>query len=176
MSEREREKVSIRLHVDASGRIDRIEDPRPLVSVVIPAYRCGATLGRALDSVLCQDVSLEVLVVDDCSPEDLTEVRRRYEGDSRVRFLKNQRNLGAAGSRNRGVALASGAYIAFLDADDWWEEGKLFRQIAMMERTDAVLCCTARELETAEGKPTGRVIPVAETVTYRDLLRHNSIN
>lgn len=149
---------------------------KPLVSVVMPAYRCAATVRAAIESVLIQDVPLELLVVDDCSPEDLVSVLEPFEGDARVRIARNEVNLGAAESRNRGVELAQGEYVAFLDADDIWESGKLKKQLARLEETGAVLCATARELMTPEGKLTGRIIPVKETITYKDLLRHNSIN
>lgn len=148
----------------------------PLVSVIMPAYRCAGTVRAAIESALCQCVPLEVLVIDDCSPEDLTAVLEAFREDGRVRVIRNERNLGAARSRNRGVDLARGAYVAFLDADDIWAPGKLEKQLALMEKTRAVLCAAARELMTPEGELTGRVIPVKETVSYRELLKHNSIN
>ena len=148
----------------------------PLVSVVMPAYRCAATMAQAIDSALAQDVALEVLVIDDCSPEDLSGVMARYADREAVVYLKNDRNLGAAKSRNRGVKLARGQYVAFLDADDIWEPGKLRKQLAALEGSGAALCCTARELMTPEGARTGRVIPVKEEITYRELLKHNSIS
>ncbi len=148
----------------------------PLISVIIPAYRCAGTIAQAIDSALAQDVSLEILVIDDCSPEDLTQAMAHYQDDPRVSWLKNDHNMGAAEARNRGVALARGRYVAFLDADDVWEPGKLRRQLQVLEDSGAVLCCTARELLTPEGKRTGRVIGVKEEITYRELLKHNSIN
>ena len=148
----------------------------PIVSVVIPAYNCAATIGHSIDSALAQDVPLEIIVVSDCSPQSLDEVMERYRDHSQVIFLENETNLGAAQSRNRGVAAAKGKYVAFLDADDYWTEGKLSRQIAAMERTGAVMSCTARELMTPEGELTGRIIPVKETITYRELLKHNSVS
>ena len=147
----------------------------PLVSVVIPAYKAGATIKKAIDSALAQKVKLEILVIDDSPEEDLSEVLRQYP-EGIVAHVKNPENLGAARSRNRGVSLARGEYVAFLDADDYWGEGKLSAQLKAMEQTGAVLCCTARELITPEGKSTGRVIPVKEKITYRELLKHNSIN
>lgn len=148
----------------------------PLVSVIMPAYRCAGTIGDAIESVLCQNVPLELLVIDDCSPEELAPVLEPYRNDARVRILANGENLGAARTRNRGVAQARGEYVAFLDADDIWAPGKLEKQLALMEKQGTVLCATARELMTPEGVLTGRVIPVKETVTYRELLKHNCIN
>lgn len=147
-----------------------------LVSVIIPAYRCAGTIRQAIDSALAQEVSLEVIVLDDRSPDDLDTVMKTYADDARVRYVRNERNIGAAASRNRGVEMARGRYIAFLDADDWWAEGKLARQLAAIEQTGAVLCSTGRELVTPDGRLTGRVIGVRERITYRSLLLHNCIN
>lgn len=147
-----------------------------VISVVIPAYNCAGTLGDAIDSALYQDVPVEVIVIDDCSGESLTEVMNAYRDRPEVRYYRNEQNLGASGSRNRGVSLANGEYIAFLDSDDYWRPGKLRKQLAAMEQTGAVLCATARELmDPRRGLP-GRVLPVRTTITYRDLLRHNSIS
>lgn len=148
----------------------------PLISVIIPAYRCGNYIARAIDSALSQNVALEVIVIDDCSDDNLEQVMAAYTGNPAVIYVKNQQNLGAAQSRNRGVAMARGRYVAFLDGDDCWRDGKLQKQLTAMERTGAVLCSTARELMTPEGECTGRVIPVKTEIRYRELLKHNSIN
>ena len=103
-----------------------------LVSVIMPAWNCAGTIGKAIDSVLVQDVPLELIVVNDTSPDDLDAVMKTYASDPRVRYVKNEHNLGASGSRNRGVALAKGSYVAFLDADDWWEKGKLKKQLQLL--------------------------------------------
>ena len=146
------------------------------VSVIIPAYRCSSTLRQAIDSALIQEVPLEILVLDDCSGEDIEGLVKEYGEEPRLRYLKNEKNIGAAASRNRGVQLASGDYVAFLDADDWWEKGKLTAQLELLEKTGYVLCSTGRELMKADGTDTGRYIPVKEKILYRDLLKHNSIN
>lgn len=153
-----------------------MEQDEVLVSVIIPAYNCAATIARAVDSALAQRVPLEVLVLDDRSPDSLDEVMEGYRQIPQVRYLQNEENLGAAATRNRGVSLARGRYVAFLDADDWWAEGKLQAQLEAMEREQVVLCSTARELVTPEGALTGRVIGVREQITYRSLLLHNCIN
>ncbi len=150
---------------------------RPLVSVVMPAYRCAGTIRQAIDSALDQQVPVEILVIDDGSGDDLEQVvMEAYRDVPEVIYQKNPHNMGAAQSRNRGVKMAKGEYVAFLDADDCWTPGKLKKQLERMEDSGAVLCATARELMTPEGESTGKVIPVKERITYRELLKHNSIN
>ena len=148
----------------------------PFVSVVMPAYRCGRTICAAIESVLNQQLPLELIIVDDCSGENLEELLKAYLSDPRVRLLRNECNLGAARSRNRGVAEARGEFVAFLDADDIWAPEKLRKQLELLRKTGLVLCATARELMTPEGELTGRIIGVKGIITYRDLLKHNSIN
>lgn len=151
-----------------------IEDT--LISVVIPAYNCRATIRQAIDSVLLQEVSLELIVIDDGSKESIDDIMEAYSGDSRVIFLKNKKNIGVSATRNRGINAAKGEYIAFLDADDYWEREKLKRQLELIAQTGMVLCATGRELITPDGKSTGRRIEVKERITYQDMLHQNWIN
>ena len=148
----------------------------PLVSVIIPVYSGSHLLSRAIDSALLQDAPLEILVINDASLEDVDAVMSAYRGCDTVIYLKNPHNLGAAESRNRGVAQARGKYVAFLDADDCWAAGKLRKQIALLEKTGLVLCATGRELMRLDGTSTGRTISVPEIITYRNLLKHNCIS
>ena len=85
----------------------------PLISVIIPAYNCADTIEKALDSALAQKVPLEVIVVDDGSGDGLDRVMAGYADHPAIRYLKNEKNMGAAASRNRGVAEAKGVYTAF---------------------------------------------------------------
>lgn len=147
-----------------------------LVSVIIPAYNCANFIHLALDSALAQDVPLEIIVINDCSADHLDVVMEKYRQFPQIRYLKNEKNLGVAQSRNKGVALARGAYVAFLDADDYWEKEKLKKQLALMEEKGAVICSTARELMNPDGSLTGYIIPVKPEFTYRDLLLHNQVN
>lgn len=149
---------------------------KPLVSVIMPVYNGAATICQAIDSVYRQNVPLELLVIDDGSTDQTVEILSAYQDRPDFRYLKNAQNIGAAASRNRGVHEAHGQYIAFLDADDWWEDGKLKLQLDILKKTGRVLCSSGRELMNYDGSSTGKYIPVRETVSYRDLLRHNSIN
>ena len=92
----------------------------PEVSVVMPVYNGEKYIRQAIESVFIQDVSLELLVIDDGSWDGTAGILKEYEGRENFRYFRNSSNLGAAGSRNRGVREARGRYIAFLDADDWW--------------------------------------------------------
>ena len=148
----------------------------PLISVIMPAYKCAGFIHEAIDSALCQEVPLEVIVINDCSPDDLDAAMERYRDTPQVRYIHNEQNMGAAQTRNRGVQLAKGQYVAFLDSDDRWLPGKLQKQLAALEETGTVLCATARELMTPEGERTGKIIPVKQEITYKELLKHNSIN
>lgn len=149
---------------------------KPQVSVIIPAYNCAGYISKAIDSVLNQDVELEIIVIDDNSTDNLDEVMEKYRDNPALFYVKNSKNLGVAESRNKGVNLAKGNYIAFLDADDYWEKDKLKKQLNALAKTGAVICCTAREMVRPNGELTGRTIPIKEKLTYRELLKHNSIN
>lgn len=104
----------------------------PRISVVIPAYRAAATIGRAVESVLAQTLpASEIVVIDDGSPDDIATALSGYA--SRIRLLR-KRNGGASSARNLGISQSSGEFIAFLDADDLWEPHKLERQAAVFSR------------------------------------------
>lgn len=147
-----------------------------LVSVVMPAYNCTAYIGQALDSALMQDVPMEILVINDCSKDNLDGFMKQYQKYPQIRYLKNEKNLGVAATRNKGVSLARGEYVAFLDADDIWEKDKLKRQLALMKEKGTVICSTARELMTPDGKLTGYIIPVKSEYSYSDIKTSNQVN
>lgn len=150
-----------------------------LITVIIPAYNAQKYIANAVHSALEQeDIAqgdMEVIVINDCSPDDIDTAMAPFADDPAVRYIKNDRNLGVAETRNRGMRMARGRYIAFLDADDWWEPDKLGAQIRLLEETGAPLCCTARMLHTADGTPTGRTIGVPGRITYEALLHTNTI-
>ena len=89
----------------------------PIISVIIPCYNHGGYLGKAIDSVLGQSYpNVEVIVVDDGSSDDTREVAAAY--GEKVRYIYKE-NGGLSAARNTGLEHAKGAYIVFLDADDW---------------------------------------------------------
>jgi glycosyltransferase involved in cell wall biosynthesis len=100
-----------------------------LVTVIIPAFNRPEMLTRAIKSVISQTYQdLEILVIDDGSSIDLSPTISKFD-DGRITYHKRSVNLGVSGARIRGIALAKGEYIAFLDSDDEWKPEKTERQL-----------------------------------------------
>lgn len=156
------------------------------VSVIMPAYNCAEYILQAMRSVYEQtsSESIELIVIDNGSTDDTLKIVEQErsswkEKQNEKRVLKILKNpiKGASTSRNLGMRHATGEYIAFLDADDWWDVTKLEKQLALFNSDSACkLVCSARELMHADGTSTGRIIHVAQKVTYKQLLKHNQIN
>jgi succinoglycan biosynthesis protein ExoO len=99
----------------------------PDITVVIAAFNAADTIGRAIDSALSQiNVSVEVVVADDCSSDDTRE-RVLAITDPRVRLIALEHNKGPGGARNAAIAAARGHWIAVLDSDDVFKPMRLFR-------------------------------------------------
>lgn len=93
----------------------------PLVSILIAAWSAQATLARAIDSALDQTVPVEVIVIDDASPDDTTKVADECaRRDARVRVLRQTVNRGPSAARNAGLAIARAPWVTVLDADDFF--------------------------------------------------------
>jgi len=106
----------------------------PRFSVIIPAYNSDKTLARAIDSVLAQTwPAYEIIVVDDGSTDATATVAAGY--GNKVRYLR-QDNAGVSAARNQGAQIASGDWLAFLDADDWYYPDRLKLHAAMIERDE----------------------------------------
>jgi succinoglycan biosynthesis protein ExoO len=110
---------------------------QPDVSFVIAAFNAEETLARAIRSALDQrDVSVEIVVVDDCSHDRTVDVARSFPED-RVRVIALEKNRGPGGARNAGFAAAQGRWIAVLDSDDTVYPDRIARMIRRGERLDA---------------------------------------
>ena len=91
-------------------------------------------------------------------------------------LICNAKNKGVAYSRNRGIQKAKGQYIAFLDADDYWREDKLAKQLSLLQEKKALLCYTGRRIILEDGAETDKIIGVNEEITYDMLCHHNEIS
>jgi glycosyltransferase involved in cell wall biosynthesis len=103
----------------------------PRVSVIIPSFNCARYVGRAIESVLNQTYrDYEIVLVDDGSTDDTAETVNRYRG--KVRYF-HQPNSGVSSARNLALKVSSGAFVAYLDADDLWYPQKLDRQMQYLD-------------------------------------------
>jgi GT2 family glycosyltransferase len=145
------------------------------ISVVIPAYNASRTLPATLESVLNQTLKpAEILVIDDGSTDDTSDVAAAFGSPVRVIRRPNSRQ---AASRNFGAAEATSEWIAFLDADDLWERDKLEKQMLALEaRPEADLCYTARQCFEQHGDELRKtiLIPVPPVEGAREALYRNT--
>lgn len=103
----------------------------PEVSIIIPTFNRAHSLPQAVESVLQQDFKeVEVIIIDDASSDDTQKIVRSYK-DPRIKYIRLDKNLGAAAARNAGIFVSKGKYIAFQDSDNVWMEGKLKKQMEM---------------------------------------------
>ena len=114
-----------------------------LVSVIMPSYNTAKYIAETIESVRSQTYPYwELIIVDDCSTDDTDSVVAQYLSDSRIRYLKNEKNSGAAISRNYALREAKGKWVAFLDSDDVWLPEKLEIQIDFMLKNNYKFTCT----------------------------------
>lgn len=104
------------------------------VSIIVPVYNAENFLHRTVDSILAQTYeNWELLLADDCSTDQSRDIMKSYT-DERIHCFYCEKNSGPAGARNLALRKASGQYIAFLDADDFWLPQKLEKQISFMKK------------------------------------------
>jgi glycosyltransferase involved in cell wall biosynthesis len=151
-----------------------VSDP-VLVSVVIPTWNRGPLVEQAVQSVLAQsEPRLEVLVCDDGSTDD-TAARIAACTDPRVRWLPGARQGRPAPARNRGIAAATGQWVAFLDSDDTWRPTKLAVQLAHAEAGGAAAVATNAMRIDRAGQATAFFSTMPRRLRLADLLRVNGV-
>ena len=109
-----------------------------LVSIIIPYYNKKNFISLSINSALRQSYkNIEILIIyDDENLDDLRIIEEIKKKDKRIKIIKNKKTIGAGLSRNIGISISKGTYIAFLDADDIWKEDKLTKQISFMKNNN----------------------------------------
>lgn len=126
-----------------------------LVSIIMPSYNTAEYIMDSIASVCNQTYkNWELLIVDDCSTDDTKEIVAKIN-DPRIKIFYNERNSGAAVSRNKALREAKGQWIAFLDSDDLWMPDKLEKQIKFMEDNKYAFSYTNYEEINSNGDKTG---------------------
>ena len=128
----------------------------PTVSFVVPCYKLAHFLPECVNSILAQTFSdFEVLIMDDCSPDDTADVARSFR-DKRVKHIRNDPNLGALPNYNKGISLSRGKYIWLISADDYLRRPHVLqRYVDLMDAHPRVNYTFSPGTEVKGGRETG---------------------
>lgn len=144
-----------------------------LVSIIMPSYNTAEFIIETIQSVLAQTyTNWELIIVDDCSTDNTDEVVNAFLNDTRIHYIKNDKNSGAAVSRNRALREAKGKWIAFLDSDDLWSSDKLEMQIFFMRKNSYCFSYTNYIEIDENSKPNGRSVTGPKIITKHGMYNY----
>jgi len=150
------------------------QETSPLVSVIIPAYNAEPFLRETIESVLSQTVSdWQMLLIDDGSSDNTQKIVTEFaQKDPRIQLVVNESNMGVAKTRNRGMELCRGKYVALLDSDDYWKPQLLEKMIARAEETGAdIIYCSYEIVDEQGSKVCNDFIVPPETTFEESIVR-----
>lgn len=143
-----------------------------LVSIIMPSYNTAQYIAKTIQSVIDQTYqNWELIIVDDCSTDDTDILVGRIK-DPRIKYIKNEKNSGAAVSRNRALREAKGKWIAFLDSDDLWKPDKLEKQIKFMNKNNYSFSYTNYEEIDVDGNDTGVKVTGPKKITKTGMFNY----
>lgn len=147
-----------------------------LVSIITPLYNGERFVRQTIESVLDQTYPRwEMIIVNDGSKDNSEQIALSYAAqNSRIRVF-SQPNGGSASARNHGIREATGRYMVFLDADDYWDNTFLEEQLRFMQDKDAKIVCASCRRVNENGEEILRPLIVPAKVGYRDLLKTCSL-
>lgn len=147
------------------------------VSIITPVYNAEDFIKGTIESVVNQTFrNWEMLLIDDCSTDSSAEIiKEMAEEDSRIKYIKLEKNSGAAVTRNRGLEMAQGRYIAFLDSDDIWKPEKLEKQLELLRTENVGFCFTSYRYVLEDSTPTNKVARAPKKIDYNGLLKNTII-
>ena len=142
-----------------------------LISVIIPYYKKKEYIISSINSVLNQTYkNLEIIIIyDDLNKKDLNLLKKIKKKDKRIKIYINKKNLGAGRSRNKGIKLSKGVFVAFLDSDDLWKKNKLKKQIFFMKKNGINASHTSYTIINSNNKIVGS--RNAKDMSYKLLLK-----
>lgn len=157
-------------------RKSRLND---LVSIVVPVYNVEKYIEDTCNSVFAQTyTNWELILVEDQSTDQTAAVIEKImesHKDGKIKWIRQEKNAGAAAARNRGVQEAEGRFIAYLDADDIWRADKLEKELEFLSEKEAAFVFTGYEFADEEGSGTGKIVRVPETLSYQQALGNTTI-
>ena len=144
------------------------------VSIITPMYNTQKFIAKAIESVRSQTYqNWEMLIINDKSKDKSFEIANEFaKKDDRIKIVNVKQNVGVVRGRNQLIEKATGKYIAFLDADDFWHEKKLEKQINFMKEKDAAISCT-EYMRVREDETKINEVIIKEKISYKDMLKNN---
>lgn len=153
------------------GMNDKVNTIDGLVSIITPAYNAENYIYKTIQSVKNQTYkNWEMIIVDDHSSDNTVKKINKLK-DSRIKIIELNENAGAANARNRGIEIARGEFMAFLDSDDLWTKDKLSSQIAFMKENNYSFTCT-EYAEMDENNDVQAIIQVYDQMGYDGVLKY----
>ena len=149
-----------------------------LVSIVTPIYNSDKYIKTAIDSVQAQTYqNWELILIDDFSQDDTLNILENIiKNDSRIKLIKLNSNCGSAYARNKGIELAKGRYLAFLDSDDVWFKNKISKQINFMNKNNIAFSYCSYNFINENGESLNKEPFFSKSkVNYQDILKTNHI-
>lgn len=148
-----------------------------LVSIIVPVYNAEKFIKDTIKTVLNQTYqNWELLLINDCSDDKSTNIIKEYrKNDKRIHLINLAKNSGAAIARNTGIDNANGRYIAFLDADDLWDEKKLEKQLKFIKDNNYEFTYTSYEFADEQGNRNGKIVIVPKQINYKQALKNTTI-
>lgn len=151
----------------------------PLVSIIMPTHNSEKYIAEAIRSVVNQTYTTwELIVIDDASQDRTVDIVKEFTSyDSRIVLYFNEHNIGVSKTRNKGISIAKGEWIAFLDSDDCWSAEKLQKQLCMgAVYKMAEFIFTGSRFMDESGRLFKWIMTVPDNVTYERLLKQNIIS
>ena len=151
---------------------------KKLVSIIVPVYNAEKYLEDTINTIIRQTYGdWELLLIDDCSTDSSCEIIQKHiKKDNRIKYYKQEKNMGPACARNRGIDISEGRFVCFIDADDIWEKDKLKKQIDFMIEKKCAFSYHSYEFADCNCKPTGKRVIAKEKLTYNEALKNNIIS
>ena len=147
-----------------------------MVSIIMPSWNTAIFIAKSIQCVIDQTYpNWELLIVDDCSADHTDQAVAPFLTDARIRYFHNEKNIGAALTRNKALREARGEWIAFIDFDDLWTANKLENQIAFMKKSGYVLSYTEYTKIDEDDNPLNIYVSGPEVVDKRKMYRYDYI-
>lgn len=151
---------------------------QPLISIVTAVFNSEKYLAEAIRSVLNQEyMNWEWIIVDDGSTDNSFEmIEKASQLDKRIKAIRNEKNSGPAITRNRGIELAQGEFLAFLDSDDLWMKNHLMSNLNYQKNKDALFVFSSYLKKNEDLSCDLGHFQVPKKVNYKDILKGNPIS